>query len=585
LKSKRIIGLFRKTIFRKALQSFLMASLVICDLHAGSNSRTVARQAAHSENERAVDYATAISSLKRSVPEIMATEKALGASIALVDGERVVWAEGFGFTDSSKQTQVTPDTLFSVQSISKSYTAAAFLRAIDKGWFKLDDRFRKYVPEFTIHSRYGSDEADKITFRHLLSHWAGLPHEAPLGNGHDDRFCTFDEHIKSIPQTWLKAPVGARYSYSNIGIDLVGYCLQQRSGKPFDQFMKEELLTPLGMKSSTFNQPEAFRNPSLAKGYMGDQQVPDIIIPMIPAGGMYSNVKDMAKFVSLHLSGGQIKGRSFIPRRLLQQTYQLQFPVEYQTAGYGLGMEIKPAFGATMLGHGGSGYGYSTKQSWIPEYGIGVIVLTNAGDSGIAETLSQEAFSQMLKAKYGTVPADKPVQLTNKAVRALDVTALARLEGTYRAYSNVVAFQVENGNLHFIRGNRNLQLKAHSPTEFTADGQKFTFALDTAGNPKSVHYLGQDNVDTFLPNDRPHEAPGPNRPRWSEYVGQYQGPSFGIKYTTRIYLKNGYLYSSRGEGTKLLEYSPNLFFTTDGEAVIFQTNRMSLGNRPVTKVR
>lgn len=571
-------------MFRKILTSILTASLFLCDFNSISGNSTMAQQTPGAKRDKPVDYSAAISSLRRSAPELMAKEKVLGATIALVDGERIVWAEGFGFTDQSKKTQVTAETLFSVQSISKSYTATAFFKAMNKGWFKLDDRLKKYMPEFTINSRDGSKEADKMTFRLLLSHWAGLPHEAPVGNGHDDRYCTFDEHIRSIPETWLKAPVGARYSYSNLGFDLTGYALQRRSGKTFEQYMKEELFKPLGMEATTFNQQEAFRSPSLAKGYVGEQQVPDIVIPMLPAGGMYSNVKDMAKFVSLHLSGGKINGRSFIPNRLLQQMYRLQFPVARQVAGYGLGMEIKPHYGGTLLGHGGGGYGYSTKQSWLPEYGIGVIVLTNNGDSGISETLTDEAFKLMLTAKYGAVPADKPVQLTDKPATELDAKTLSLLEGTYRAYSSIVTFQVKNGRLHYLRGNRDLQLKAHGPTEFTADGQKFTFYMDETGRPKFVHYMGKDSVDTFLTNDRPNEAPGPNRPEWSQYIGQYQGPAFGIKYTTRIYLKNGYLYSSRGDGTKLLEYKPGLFFTTDGEAVIFQNNRMSLGSRPVVKV-
>lgn len=514
----------------------------------------------------------------------MAKAKALGVAVALVDGDRLVWAEGFGFTDNSRKMQVTADTLFSVQSISKSYTATGFLKATERGWFKLDDRLKTHLPEFTVLSRHGNNEADKITFRHLLSHWAGLPHEAPRGGGHDDRAFTFEEHVSSISETWLKAPVGERYSYTNLGIDLVGYALQRRSRKPFDQFMKDEVLVPLGMNSSTFNRKEAFSNPALAKGYIGDQQVPDIVISMIPAGGMYSNVKDMAKFVSMHLSGGKIKGRRFIRQNRLQEMYRLQYPVEYQVAGYGLGMEIRPGFGGTLLAHGGSGNGYSTKQSWLPEYQLGVIVLTNAGDTGIAEEITDKAFRLMLTAKYGMVPKDKSIKLTDKPVIELDSKLLARLEGTYRGYGSVVTFKVEDKKLHYIQGDRNLQLAAHSQTEFTADGDKYTFYLDEAGEPKFVHKLGKYNVDTFLPNDRPGEPPGPNRPEWSEYIGQYQGPAFGITYTTRIYLKNGYLYSSRGGGTKLTEYKPDLFFTADGEAVIFQNGRMSLGNRPVVKV-
>ena len=531
-----------------------------------------------------IDYTAAIDNLKQSLPEMMAKAKALGVAVALVDGDQLVWAEGFGFTDSSKKMRVTADTLFSVQSISKSYTATGFLKATEKGWFKLDDRLKTHLPEFTVLSRYGKNEADKMTFRHLLSHWAGFPHEAPLGGGHDDRAFTFDEHVKSISQTWLKAPVGERYSYSNLGIDLVGYVLQQRSRKPFDQFMKDEVLAPLGMNSSTFNRKEAFSNLSLAKGYIGDQQAPDIVISMIPAGGMYANVKDMAKFVSMHLSGGKIKGRRFIRQNRLQEMYRLQFPVEYQVAGYGLGIEIKPGFSGTLLAHGGSGYGYSTKQSWIPEYQLGVIVLTNAGDTGIAEEITDKAFRLMLTAKYGAVPQDKSIKLTDKPVIELDDKSLEHLEGTYKSSGSVVTFKVENKKLHYIQGNRNLELAAHSQTEFTADGDKYTFHLDESGKPKFVHKLGKNSVDTLLPNNRPGEPPGPNRPEWSKYIGKYQGPAFGIKYTTRIFLKNGYLYSSRGDGTKLTEYQPELFFTADGEAVIFQSGRMSLGNRPVVKV-
>jgi CubicO group peptidase (beta-lactamase class C family) len=77
-------------------------------------------------------------------------------------------------------------------------------------------------------------------------------------------------------------------------VDLVGYVLGLRSKKSFEQFMKEELFAPIGMNSSTFNQKEALRNPSFARGHIGDRELPGIFIPMIPSGGMYSSARDMA---------------------------------------------------------------------------------------------------------------------------------------------------------------------------------------------------------------------------------------------------------------------------------------------------
>src|SRR5262245_44221606 len=137
-------------------------------------------------NVEPVDYAVVVSKLKEELPGLMDKSNVPGLAIAIVDGERLVWAEGFGYTRRSNQAKVTADTLFSLQSISKTYTATGFLKAVDKGWLELDDPLRKYMPKFTVKSRFGKQEAKKITFRHLLSHWSGLPHEAPceIGRAH-----------------------------------------------------------------------------------------------------------------------------------------------------------------------------------------------------------------------------------------------------------------------------------------------------------------------------------------------------------------------------------------------------------------
>ena len=87
-----------------------------------------------------------------------------------------------------------------------------------------------------------------MTFRHLLSHWAGLCHEAPIGNNYGDWQCTFDEHIRSIPDTWLKCRVGERFRYSNLGYDLIGDALQACAGKPFARLMRKRCLNPWGCR-------------------------------------------------------------------------------------------------------------------------------------------------------------------------------------------------------------------------------------------------------------------------------------------------------------------------------------------------
>lgn len=567
---------FSKTINISLIFFILLNSVALSSGQIKQNSQNV-------QTNTQPDYAPLIEELKVKIPELMAQRKTPGLAVAFVDGEKLVWAEGFGFTDNSQKTKVSADTLFSIQSISKTYTATGFLIAATKGKLKLDDKLKKYLPNFSIKSRFGADEADKITFRHLLSHWAGLPIEAPSGNNFDECACTLEQHIKSISDSWLIAPVGERYSYSNLGIDLTGYVLGLRSKKTFEQFMKDELFTPLGMNSSTFSQKEALQTPSFAKGHIRDRELPDIYIPMIPSGSMYSSVKDMARFLSFQLAGGKVNGKRLISEKLLTEMYQPQFAVPGQVAGYGLGINTQPWSGGTFLTHAGGGYGYSTQQYWMPEYGIGVVVLTNAQSGSLSSDIADRVMLKMIEAKKGSVPPNKPSDFSDKPIVNPEPNLLRRLDGTYKSRFNLVTFKFEEDGLFHISGNNKTKLNAISPTEFIFGNRKLTFYVDANGRPTGVFVLSQSEAE-FMPfNDSPNDQPGANKPEWQSFVGDYQGQSYGNPVTTKVFLKNGYLYVSWGSGLKLTEYQPGLFFTAEGEAVSFQGDRLSLGNRPFVK--
>ena len=509
-----------------------------------------------------------------------------GIAIALIDGDRLVWSQGFGYTDRSQRWRVTDETLFSVQSTSKTYTAMGLLVAASKGHLRLDDRLRKFLPGFTVNSRFDKTEVEKITIRHLLSHWAGFCHEAPAGNNFDNRPCTFEEHIRSISDSWLVAPVGRRFSYSNLGIDLAGYILQLRSRAPFERFMLDEVFRPLAMTSSTFNQGEAQASASFAKGHRGGNELPVFPIPMIPAGGMYSSVKDLSQFVMFCLRGGTVNGNRLISEKLFREMTMPQFAVEGQNGGYGLGIYNVASFGATKLLHTGGGYGYSADQRWIPEYGIGAVVLMNQQRGLAASALANSALELMIRAKYGEIPQGRPAHSVNSPVIATNTELLRRLEGTYKA-DGLVTFRVDEGQLFHVAGSETNKLNAHSPTEFTSGHRKYTFDLDERGKPRGVQVVApnysSNGVEYWAVNDTPTDQPGPDRREWSKYIGQYTGHSYGSSVEINISRRNGYLYTSWGGVLKLIEYRPGIFFNADGEALIFQGQRMSLGNRPFVK--
>jgi CubicO group peptidase (beta-lactamase class C family) len=530
-----------------------------------------------------VDYSPIIAKLKEQLPQQMAQMNVPGLAIALVDGDKLVWAEGFGTTDRAGQTKIKADTLFNLMSISKTYTATGFLIAVEKGLMKLDDPLKKYYPQFTVNSRFGAYEANKITFRHLLSHHSGLTSVVPCLD------CQYADYIRSISETWLKFPVGERYSYSNLGIHLAAYALELRSGKPLDVFMNEELFRPLGMMSSTFNYKGVASYPSVAKGHTRDRILPVVPTPIMPAVVMYSSVKDMAKFISFHHAGGKIGGKQIIGENLLKEMYTPQFPIEGQVYGYGLGILSASLRNGTLLAHGGGGPGYRTYHMWTREYQVGVVVLMNS-ESGDPQRIALGAFQQMIEAKYGPDSRKSPAKLTDRPIITVDTKFLQQLAGTYKfsryqeAFKGHLAtFKVKEDGLYIVTAAHEVKLNAHSPTEFTRRGLKFTFILDEKGKPRGIQYLypfGSGSSGEFWPfNDNPDEEAGPNKKEWQDFVGEYSRNKINHgSPSVSVMIKNGYLYFNDQGGLKLNEYKPGLFFTPDGEAVIFQGDRMLVDN-------
>ncbi|MEZ4587090.1 MAG: serine hydrolase domain-containing protein [Gemmatimonadales bacterium] len=524
------------------------------------------------------DYGPAIAELERLIPELMRAADVPGLSIALVDGPETVWLGGFGHTDRTGARPVTGQTTFSLQSISKTYTAIGVLLAVESGRLGLDDPLVRHLPDFSIRSRFGDDEAGRITIRHLLSHWAGLPHEAPVGGNFDQRPTTFERHVESIADAWLMSPVGFRYSYSNLGPDLAGYVLERLTGQPFAEYVRAALFEPLGMTASTFDEALARRRTDLARGHAGDREVPDLQIAIVPSGGMYSTARDMARFVSFMLAGGAIDGRTLLAPELLDQMATPQLGFE-RPGGYGLGLSVRPMAGATLLAHGGDGYGYATMQAWIPEHRVGVVVLSNQ-HSSIAYELADSALRKMVRAKLGQVPPDPPVSFDDAPEVEPDPAVLSRLAGSYKRRSSLIRFAVVDGALHAD----STRLVARGPTTFSGPGVRYRFALGPDGAPRGVEMTSCCGLEYWPYNDGPGDPPGPNRAWWATVVGSYRAPVFGGFHPMEVSVRRGYLYLDWGGGQRLREHAPRLYFTPDGESVRFLDDRVEVGNRPFSRI-
>ena len=311
-----------------------------------------------------------------------------------------MWVKGFGHLYGGGSAPVTANTIFSVQSMSKLFTATAVMRAAAAGLVKLDAPITKYLPEFTVHSAFEKHPERKITLRMLLDHTAGFTQEAPIGNNNNLDPGSFDAHERSISDTWLRFPVGSGFAYSNLGIDLAGYILERVEGKPYAQVMQDSLLEPLGMDHSSFDRARIRATANRALGHEHPFRSPPVDVPMTAAGGLYTSASDLARFLRFELKRGSIDGRVVLQPRWLVEMETAQWPYAGAPAGYGLGVERhrwnrwngRPA----LFEHGGGGFGFISETWWAPQLGIGVAVLTNSDDHQLQNEISLSILTDLV---------------------------------------------------------------------------------------------------------------------------------------------------------------------------------------------
>ena len=345
-----------------------------------------------------------IDEFRASVPGIMDKGDVPGAAMALVDDKGIVWTEGFGYTGGKKKQPVTPDTPFLLCGMSKLITATAVMLAVQDGLVKLDEPITTYLPEFKVNSRYEEHPEQKITLRRLLDHTAGIPVEAPLGNYFEPAStASFEDHVQSVYGSWLVCPVGSSFYYSAASSDLAAYAIREACGKPFKDYLHERLFAPLGMSNTTADRQEILKNSQRAIGHMVGMSRMPAVYPALGAGGIYSTARDFARFIQLHINGGTLDGRSIVNRALMDTIHT---PVGIARTNpdiyYGQGLFIdkrSPERTESVLWHDGWGFGFLSLMHWYPEYGIGMVVLTNKVPNPVLTDLGLTLTDKLIKGK------------------------------------------------------------------------------------------------------------------------------------------------------------------------------------------
>ena len=318
-------------------------------------------------------------------------ESVPGASVGIIHDQDTVWAKGFGYANLSEKTPADADTLYSVCSISKLFTSIGVMQLRDQGKIDLDQPVATYLDWFDIGDIKEADEP--VTARGILSHVAGLPREAATPYWTDISFPSRETVRKGLKtQDKLYRPYDY-YQYSNLGMTLLGEMVEKTSGRPYDAYIRDEILTPLGMTRTTTELPNALRGREFAVGYLmrsptGQREEAPVyaLNGIAPAAGFASSVNDLAKFASWQFRLREKGGEEVLKAPTLREMQRVHWMApEFDGAAWGLGFATRRHDGETLWGHGGYCPGYRAEFVMRLPDRLAFVVLVNVNDISPSE--------------------------------------------------------------------------------------------------------------------------------------------------------------------------------------------------------
>ncbi len=321
-----------------------------------------------------------------------------GLAAGIVYDQALIWTKGNGYANLERQIPADERSVYRIASITKLFTSTMLMLLRDAGKVNLDDPIEKYLPEFRIKSSYA--DARPPTFRMVAAHAAGLPREGAQEGWRTMDMPTAEQLLASLANSETLLPTMTQPKYSNLGIAIMGYALGKIAGQPYDAFVRERILAPLGMVDSGYER-SAYGDEHYAVGYYKDGETlkaaPDWEEHGFrPAGGMYSTVADISKFIALQFSDAPAGGAQILGSSSLRE---MHMPVNVQpdfTMGYGIGFGIQRVANHKVIGHSGGLPGYTTNIALVPALKLATIVFTNTGTDPVA--ISHKALETLIPA-------------------------------------------------------------------------------------------------------------------------------------------------------------------------------------------
>ncbi|MDW8332104.1 MAG: serine hydrolase, partial [Cyclobacteriaceae bacterium] len=348
-----------------------------------------------------------LAGLDAELQPLLAKWHAAGFAVAIVEKNKVIYSQGFGYRDVEKKLPVTPSTQFAIGSCSKAFTCALLGMLREEQKLTFEESPIKYVPEL----RFNKPEMNQlITIRDIMTHRTGLPR-------HDYSWYMFPTHardslIRRIEYQPPFASVREKYYYNNFMFMLQGVIAERITGKSWEDNIRERFFEPLQMRNSTTVIDGLRKGSEAATGYRVKDKTQIVkmdyydIAAMGPAGSINSSVSEMANWVITWINGGKFQGRQILPASYVKEAISSHTIVnadppdsEYpdiQMGNYGYGWMITSYKGHYRVEHGGNIDGFSASTCFFPTDSIGIVVLVNQNGSVLTSLIRNIISDRML---------------------------------------------------------------------------------------------------------------------------------------------------------------------------------------------
>ncbi|ARU62834.1 hypothetical protein CBW65_19030 [Tumebacillus avium] len=508
-----------------------------------------------------------IQALEKLIQQEMEAAKVPALSIAVIKGDEVLFARGFGVTDAENGgLPVTADTIFRVGSVSKVITGTLIMKLVEQGLIDLDTPVTAYVPWLTLSD---PDAADKVTMRTLLTHRAGFVNAGTYLGSRDPQ--GLRNYVRDVlSQAKLYSQPGELFNYNCHSIDIAGLVAEEVTGRYYDDLVRELVFEPLGMKRSTYDPAVAMTYPlalphNLTEGgYEVIHKMPDNVAHH-PSFYLMTTANDLLNFVRMHLQDGTNAWREVLRPETVQEMHAQQ--VELQSAiGYELGLTFFKVRrnGVWLSTHFGDITTYSANLYIAPEEGVAVVIMNNRPfphDKVIAPILDQ-------------LLPDRSDQVAEKATRAADRFLWPSYEGAYIGSTAGLIVVEQNGEeLRAAVNGKTLSLRPFQDqyAGFNEENVREVLVHFVPNGDQPCKHVMVNNTRCHRINYDPSFRP---ESHWMEaYQGVYAHDLYLGPY--RIALEDGQLtvedleYGSDFKET-LLPVAPHLFVGPHAKTLEFQ---------------